>query len=109
MVYNTKSEYNSWKHYNLFSKIYKTDIIKNICFFIYENIFDKRYLNVFFECLAKNDFDTNQIDYILEMAPKLRIASYLNEEYAKYKKLYNPDARDFNFGKDGTTTPVWQR
>ena len=34
------------------------------------------------------------------MAPKLRISSYLNEEYAKYKKWHNPDARDFDFGED---------
>ena len=34
------------------------------------------------------------------MAPKLRISSYLNEEYAKYKKWYNPAARDFDFGED---------
>ena len=45
-------------------------------------------------------FAKDQIDYIREMAPKLRISSYLNEEYAKYKKWYNPAARDFDFGED---------
>lgn len=70
-------------------------------FGIYYLALDNNLLYYFFGAINEPlAFDKNQIEYILEMAPKLRIASYLNKEYSNYKKLYNPDARDFDFGKD---------
>lgn len=70
-------------------------------FGIYYLALDNNLLYYFFGAINEPlAFDKNQIEYILEMAPKLRIASYLNKEYSNYKKLYNPDARDFDFGKE---------
>ena len=72
-----------------------------LMFGIYYLALDNNLLYYFFGAINEPlAFDKNQIEYILEMAPKLRISSYLNKEYANYKKLYNPDARDFDFGKD---------
>ena len=92
-------EYNRWKIDN---NSYP-DAFPSIRYFYwpYYLFIDKQLLYYFFETLnERHAFDKTQIEYILEMAPKLRIASYLNEEYAKYKKLYNLDAREFDFGVD---------
>ena len=70
-------------------------------FHIYYHHVDGLYLFYFFDTLnEQRKFNKFQIDYIREMAPKLQISSYMNEEYAKYKKWHNPDARDFDFGED---------
>ena len=92
-------EYNKWKIDN---NNYP-DAFPNIRYFYwpYYLFIDNELLYYFFRTLNEpHAFDHNQIDYIREMAPKLRISSYLNEEYAKYKKWHNPDARDFDFGED---------
>lgn len=102
VVYHFNEEYELWK--------YSNDTIKAVtsfsnrkfeCFSVFYYNADDQKLYNFFETLNEpHAFGKDQIDYILEMAPKLRIASYLNKEYANYKKLYNPDARDFDFGED---------
>ena len=95
-----KEEYNNWKNerYNYSSSYH---LIQYYYFWIYYIFIDKQLLYYFFRILNEpHAFDKNQIDYIREMAPKLRISSYLNEEYAEYKKWHNPDARDFDFGED---------
>ena len=92
-------EYNRWKIDN---NSYP-DAFPSIRYFYlpYYLFIDNELLYYFFRTLNEPDaFDHNQIDYIREMAPKLQISSYMNEEYAKYKKWHNPDARDFDFGED---------
>lgn len=101
IVIELQEEYKSWKYNKSQYKSVYPNII--IYFWISFLFIDKKLLYYFFDKLnlpLPHSFDHNQIDYIREMAPKLRIASYLNEEYANYKKLYNPVARDFYFGVD---------
>lgn len=97
-----KKEYEAWKYLSLPYKYFTSFCNrKYFTFFEYNLYVDGVLLNYFFETLNESHaFGKDQIDYIREMAPKLRIASYLNEEYANYKKLYNPVARDFYFGED---------
>lgn len=99
---NYHKEYEEWKvSSNTFKFITSISNKKYYYFYQIYNILDGHYLYNFFETLnGPHAFDKDQFDYIREMAPKLRISSYLNEEYAKYKKWYNPAARDFDFGED---------
>lgn len=94
-----EEEYKKWKADKF---IYPANCHIFLFFFgLYYWAIDNGLLYSFFNTLNEpHAFDHNQIDYIREMAPKLRISSYLNEEYAKYKKWYNPAARDFDFGED---------
>lgn len=102
LVIHYQDEYESWKYLESEHKSLTAFINRKYLYFLCYNYYiDGKYTYYFFETLNEPQaFAKDQIDYIREMAPKLRISSYLNEEYAKYKKLYNPDARDFDFGKD---------
>lgn len=92
-VYVNENEngYKSWKRKTyLYKYISMTLYFKYKLYGLYEDYIEKRALYLFFDTLNEvNAFDITQKEYIYEMAPKLRIASYLNEEYAKYKKLYS--------------------
>lgn len=102
IVNHYQDEYESWKYLESEHKSLTTFINRKYLYFLYYNYYiDGKYTYYFFETLNEpHAFDKDQIDYIREMAPKLRISSYLNKEYAEYKKWHNPDARDFDFGKD---------
>ena len=105
LVTKQKCEYDSWKYQSLFSQYVSTDICKTIVFFIYNFTIEENLLKYFFHALNQNRFQIRQIDYIKEMAPKLRIASYLNEEYKNHIKKYNLNSHDFNFGVDDQEEP----
>lgn len=102
LVIHYQDEYESWKYLESEHKSLTAFINRKYLYFLCYNYYiDGKYTYYFFETLNEPQaFAKDQIDYIREMAPKLRISSYLNEEYAKYKKLYNPDAREFDFGVD---------
>ena len=102
IVEKNKEEYKLWKKKSLTIKYILKYFKAEISFYLlYEDYIENNMLYWFFNTLnIPLAFAKDQIDYIREMAPKLRISSYLNEEYAKYKKLYNPDAREFDFGVD---------
>ena len=101
-VEENKNDYKSWKRKTLLYKIISIGLDLKYKFYeFYEDYIEKRALYLLFDTLNEpKAFDITQKEYIYEMAPKLRIASHLNQEYANYKKLYNPDARDFDFGED---------
>lgn len=102
IVENNKEEYKLWKRKSLLIKYILKYFKAEVSFFImYDDYIDNNQLYHFFNTLnIPLAFDKTQIEYIREMAPKLQISSYLNKEYAKYKKWHNPDARDFDFGED---------
>lgn len=103
VINNYWEEYKTWKLFRHREKslLYFTNDFKYTLFYFHYLYCDGRMLFYIFSALNEpHALDIDHINYILEMAPKLRIASYLNEEYAKYKKLYNPDAREFDFGVD---------
>ena len=102
IVEKNKEEYKLWKKKSLTIKYILKYFKAEISFYLlYEDYIENNMLYWFFNTLnIPLAFAKDQIDYIREMAPKLRISSYLNEEYAKYKKWYNPAARDFDFGED---------
>ena len=101
-INENKNDYISWKRKTLLYKYISMMLdYKYRIYNLYEDYIEKHALYLLFDTLNEpNAFDITQKEYIYEMAPKLRIASHLNQEYANYKKLYNPDARDFDFGKD---------
>lgn len=105
LVLKHKGEYDSWKYQSLFSQYVNTDICKAISFSFYNFAIDNCLLKYFFHALNQNRFAIRQIDYIKEMAPKLGIASYLNEEYKNHIKKYNLNSHDFNFGVDDQEEP----
>lgn len=103
IINNYWEEYKKWEFFchRVKSLLYFTNDCKYTIFYNHYLYCSDRILFYLFSALNEpNALDIEHINYILEMAPKLRIASYLNEEYAKYKKLYNPNAREFDFGVD---------
>ena len=102
IVNHYREEYESWIGLDdMYKSLLYLSEPKYRFFHIYYHHVDGLYLFYFFDTLnEQRKFNKFQIDYIREMAPKLQISSYMNEEYAKYKKWHNPDARDFDFGED---------
>ena len=102
IVNHYREEYESWIGLDdMYKSLLYLSEPKYRFFHIYYHHVDGLYLFYFFDTLNdQRKFNKFQIEYIREMAPKLQISSYMNEEYAKYKKWHNPDARDFDFGED---------
>ena len=102
IVNHYREEYESWIGLDdMYKSLLYLSEPKYRFFHIYYHHVDGLYLFYFFDTLnEQRKFNKFQIEYIREMARKLRISSYLNKEYAKYKKWHNPDARDFDFGED---------
>lgn len=102
IVNHYREEYESWIGLDdMYKSLLYLSEPKYRFFHIYYHHVDGLYLFYFFDTLnEQRKFNKFQIEYIREMAPKLQISSYMNEEYAKYKKWHNPDARVFDFGKE---------
>ena len=103
IVDNYKQEYDSWISSNdlIMKQMMSLCNLKFYYFFYYYKYIDGFWLYSFFKAInATMAYDMNLIKYIQKTAPKLRIASYLNEEYQKHIKNYNLKPHDFNFGED---------
>ena len=103
IVDNYKQEYDSWISSNdlIMKQMMSLCNLKFYYFFYYYKYIDGFWLYNFFKAInATMAYDMILIKYIRKTASKLRIASYLNEEYQKHIKNYNLKPHDFNFGED---------